>query len=493
MPGPEWADPGRGYLLRPTANVSIEAGGRRLIGGSPHRILTLAPAGAELVARWFAGEPVGPEPAHRELARRLVEADLASATSQASSPVFGLVVIIPVKDDPDGLVATLAALGGSETEPTDGGSKNNVVRRIVIVDDGSQPPVDAAVGVAVDVPVTVLRRSAPAGPGNARNLGSGHGEEPVTVFVDAGVKITTEELQALSRELAVGDTVAVAPRVRSEKRPGRLARYERTWSPLDLGPEPGIVAPGRRISYVPSTCLAVRTSALFESGGFDPDLRFGEDVDLVWRLGRRGWVRYVPDIEVTHPPRTTLAGFVLQRYRYGTAAGPLARRHGGAVAPVSLDKRSALVWAALLVGRLRPAGVVALPATMVVVATLLRRGVPPRHAVRMVTAGWIGVGRGLALSMARTWWPLAVAVTRSRYRTAPLLLVVGWLRRAGRRRSRPDTDRVGPIIDTCTDLTLGVVDDSAYALGVWRGAIRARTVRPLLPDVAAGRRAATGR
>lgn len=482
------------FLLRPTPGVSIDHGGRRLLGGSPQRLVTLSPEGAELVAGWFDGKPVGHGSAHRALACRLVEADIATAEAGQPSAATSLIVVIPVKDDPDGLAATLASLEAAPTPVDQDTSDGNAVHRIVVVDDGSRPAVDPAVGKDVGVPVTVVRRSVSAGPGNARNLGGGHGDEQATVFVDAGVIVTMEQLQALSVELTVGDTVAVAPRVRSEDRPGRLARYERMWSPLDLGSDAGIVGPGRRLSYVPSTCLAVNTSALRACGGFDPDLRFGEDVDLVWRLGSQGWVRYVPGIEVTHPPRSSIAGFIRQRYRYGTAAGPLARRHGRAVAPARLDSRSAVAWTALATGFRPLAGLVAASSTVAYLATVIHHGLPPRRAVRLVTAGWVGTGRGLALSTARTWWPLAlVAATRSRFRPAFRLLALGWLRRLRwrqRRRPTPDGHRTSvcrTFRDAGLDIALGAIDDSAYALGVWRGAAGARTAVPLLPDVAIGR------
>ncbi|MDH5518960.1 MAG: mycofactocin biosynthesis glycosyltransferase MftF [Acidimicrobiia bacterium] len=490
------------FLLWRASNVSVDHDGRRLIGGSPQRIMTLSPSGARLVAGWFTGEPVGPEPAHQALARRLVEADLALPVGQRRGiGTTDLAVVIPVKDDPEGLTATLAAFDNARLRPPEPGSRTAAVSRIVIVDDGSDPPVDPAIGdrLGVSTEFTVVRRSTSAGPGNARNLGVRYVEAPMIVFVDAGVVVTEDQLHTLADELCIGDTVAAAPRVRSEILPTRLARYERTWSPLDLGQEPGLVGPGRRISYVPSTCLAVRTSALIASGGFDPGLRFGEDVDLVWRLGVRGWVRYVPSVEVTHPPRSTLGGFVRQRYRYGTSAGPLSRRHGWAVAPARLDSRSAATWAALVTGFRLPAALIAVSATVVYIASLIRRGVPPRRAARMVTAGWIGTTRGLALSTARTWWPLAaLAATRPRFRLAPCLLIVGWLRRARWRRPvRPNTDRAdaGALFpDLGTELALGVVDDSAYALGVWRGSIRARTMKPLLPHIPIGRsRSATER
>ena len=37
------------------------------------------------------------------------------------------------------------------------------------------------------------------------------------------------------------------------------------------------------------------------SGGFDERLRYGEDVDLVWRIAGLGWrIRYAPEVLVHH-------------------------------------------------------------------------------------------------------------------------------------------------------------------------------------------------
>lgn len=489
-------DSGCSFLLRPTSGVSTDRDGRRLIGGSPLKIVTLTQSGAELVAGWFDGTPVGLEPAHQALARRLVESDLATPLAIEPAPHSDeVLVVIPVKDDPIGLATTLRTLGHTETAGSgaDPGAEIRTARRIVIVDDGSDPVVGPTPGGDIAVPVTVVRRSVAAGPGNARNLGLRAATASTVVFVDAGVIVTADQLQALTAELSVGTTVAVAPRIRSESLPTPLARYERMWSPLDLGSEAGLVGPGRRISYVPSTCLGVRASALVDAGGFDPDLRFGEDVDLIWRLGRQGWVRYVPHIEVTHPPRSTVGGFIRQRYRYGSSAGPLALRHGRAVAPARLDRRTAVAWAALFTGFRRPAALIAGAVSGFHLGTLIRCGVPPRRAFSLVVTGWVATVRGLAMATARAWWPLAViAATRPRYRPAAWLLLGGWLRRVGHRSTATADDGRVPlraiVADTVTDLALGVLDDTAYALGVWRGSIRARTFRPLLPDLRSGRR-----
>jgi GT2 family glycosyltransferase len=99
--------------------------------------------------------------------------------------------------------------------------------------------------------------------------------------------------------------------------------------------------------------MVARRTALDQVAGFDETLRYGEDVDLVWRLIARGWsVRYDPSVAANHSAPSSLASRAARRYRYGTSAGPLARRHGAAVSGPAL---SGLV-APLRVFTLRKAG-----------------------------------------------------------------------------------------------------------------------------------------
>src|SRR5690606_32229620 len=100
---------------------------------------------------------------------------------------------------------------------------------------------------------------------------------------------------------------AAAPRVRGTVTgpgPGSLLeRFEARRGGLDLGPHARRVAPGGQIGYVPSAALLVRRAALPDPP-FEPGLRVGEDVDLVWRLVDAGWsVRYLPAAEVHHEVR----------------------------------------------------------------------------------------------------------------------------------------------------------------------------------------------
>ena len=117
--------------------------------------------------------------------------------------------------------------------------------------------------------------------------------------------------------------------------------------------------------YVPSAALIVRT----ELAHFDEALRYGEDVDLVWRLRDAGWrVVYEPDVIVGHDQHHTLS----RRFRYGTSAEPLRRRHPTRLRHVSfprtrtravarelaargLPRRIALAWTARVSGWKPPA------------------------------------------------------------------------------------------------------------------------------------------
>src|SRR5208283_1334181 len=62
-----------------------------------------------------------------------------------------------------------------------------------------------------------------------------------------------------------------------------LSRYETVRSSLDRGPQEGLVRPGGPIPFVPSAALLVRSAVVTGPDLFDPGLRGGEDVDLVWR------------------------------------------------------------------------------------------------------------------------------------------------------------------------------------------------------------------
>ncbi len=460
-----------GTVLQPDPGLQLRDGGRILFGGAPLRLLRLTQPGATVVRRWFAGEPPPSTPAATALARRLIDAAMVHPSCPAPtgpSPVREVSVVIPVKDDAAGLDLTLASLGRSG--PVEGRSLP-----VVVVDDGSRTPV---VGPgATSPPIRVVRRPRAGGPGVARQRGLAETDTPIVAFVDAGVTMPPEALGRLARWFADPTVVAVAPRVACRPGSDPISRYEQDHSPLDLGPEPAVVGPGRALTYVPSACLLIRRRSLDRVGGFDPDLRYGEDVDLVWRLAEQGTVRYDPEVVVHHPARPSVWALARQRFGYGTSAGPLARRHGRQVAPVQLSPWSALVLLLAVVGRPGLAAGAA-GATAVALARKLRGRLPdPATDAAVLTArGHWWAARSVADAGVRAWWPIPVLAAALGW-GRPLRLV--WALALGRRLWR---SRGGPR-ERLGRVGLATVDDVAYGAGVWVGAGRSRAAWALLPHL----------
>ena len=276
----------------------------------------------------------------------------------------------------------------------------------------------------------------------------------------------------------------VAPRVRSAPGGSALARYEERGSPLDLGPHPSLVGPDRRIAYLPAAALLARRDALLELGGFDESMRFGEDVDLVWRLldaGRR--VRYAPSREVLHRPRPSVAGFARQRAGYGGSAPELVRRHGSAAAPLRASRHSAVIWSGGAV--LGPRAL--LPALAASTAIVARRGTDAesRKALAEVALrGQAGAATHLARVLVREWLPLGLAAApfSRRARRALLLAAVVDLLPVWADAARHDAASPTELLRATA---LQALDRTAYAAGMWGEMARRRDFRALRPSVEA--------
>ncbi len=388
-------------------------------------------------------------------------------------------MVIPAFGRPEGLRTTLDALAGDP----------NPAARVVVVDDGSPDP-EALVGAAAAIGATVVRRAANGGPGPARNTGLAGVTSPLVVFLDVDVVPPAGWLDPLLAHFSDPLVAAVAPRVAARASApggegGGLAQFEQDRSPLDLGPAEARVSPRTRVAYVPTTALVVRREALEAVGGFDEALRFGEDVDLVWRLIEAGRVvRYEPTVVVTHPTRPGPAAWLRQRFDYGRSAAPLARRHPDALAPVSVSAWSAAAWALAAVGH--PVVGAAVAGTAIV--QLPRRlGALPQpwvEGLRLAGGGTWSAWRPLTAATTRAWWPLAVAAafTSRRARRAVLAAavippLVDWWQ--GERS-----------VDPLRYVALRLADDLAYGAGVWVGCATAAHDRaaPSRSGVVAGPR-----
>lgn len=412
-------------MTRFRLDASVRWTGSVVLGGSPLKLFRLTDRGVRVLDRIRAGDDV----ARSRLTESFLDAGVIHPvpTSPGRFGVHDVTVVVPALGRPGHLPAGA-----------------------IVVDDGSKPPL---VGAAVRIEPT-------RGPAAARNAGLDLVTTPLVAFVDTDVDVTPGWLEPILPHFDDDRVALVAPRVRSAPGTGRLARWERRHSPLDLGPGPARVRAGSRVSYVPAAAIVCRTDALRSLGGFDPTLRFGEDVDLVWRLDEAGWrCRYEPGSEVVHAPRPTWRAWARQRIAYGSSAAPLAARHPGALAPVRASRWSLAVWALAASGHPLLGGALSAATG----AALARRlpDLPAATASSLATSGNLRAGAQLATAIRRAWWPVLV-IAAARSRRARGVLVAAAL--AARH-------------------PLAVVDDVAYSLGVWRGVVHGRTLAPLLPDL----------
>lgn len=434
-------------------------GGRLLLGGTPLRAMRVTTAGRKALDALCQGTEESE--AARLLARRLVDAGMAHPRPPRATGPFDVTVVVPVRDRPTELERCLAALGSNAP--------------IIVVDDGSVDA-DAVSSICARYGSTLIRVEPGKGAAAARNTGLARVESEFVAFIDSDCVASSGWLDSLANHFSDPLVGAVAPRIRpvSLASPASvLSRFTAARSPLDLGDAEGAVRPGGRVPYVPTAALVIRRAALARA--FDPELRYGEDVDLVWRLHDAGWrVRYVPDVAVAHVEPSTWLGVLRRRFNYGTSAAPLSHRHPGRLAHAILSPWPTTVTA-LLLGR-RPKSAVALGA--VHGALLARRSHgncnSPAQALQWSAAsvGHTARGAGHAATMFLAPALLAALGSRSTRGAALILLAATpteeWVRRQ-------------PRLDPLRWAAACIVDDVAYGAGVWHGCAAHRTIKPLLP------------
>lgn len=399
-------------------------------------------------------------PTSAALAALLLDLDLADPVPVDGPGTESVTVVVPVRDNADGVSRLLALL--ADRVPC------------IVVDDASG---DASrLAAVVDRHgATLVRLDRNVGPGAARDVGLREVRTPLVAFVDSDVLISADGLAGLTAHFADPGLAAAAPRVRSHGGRRWFERYDDACGSLDLGPVSATIRPWSPVAYVPSACLVARTAML--GTGFDARLRSGEDVDLVWRLQAAGLrVRHVAEVEARHDARTSVRGWLGRKAFYGSSAAALAARHGDKVAPAVLTPVGAAAAAGVLLQRRWSW---ALSAACVARMTWQvgerlpelpagRRAALVRASVRALT----GQTSGLAL---RHWWPLAAVLclrsSRARRAVAVMAVVDGI---SAHRRT-------GAALDPVRFTLARRLDDLAYGAGLWAGAARARSVRCLAP------------
>lgn len=479
-PSPVAADPEArlpdGFVVALAPGASVEDAGRMLVGGYPDTVVQLSDEGAALIRdRRLVVE--GAESA--ALARDLLDAGLAHPVAAELPPVDAseLTVVIPVKDRPAELDRLLRSLGG--------------MTRTIVVDDGSaDPEATARVAAAHGAELVALPES--RGPGAARNAGLREVTSRYVLFVDSDVVVDPGALLALARHFADPAVAVVLPRVlglHEGRETNWLGRYENSRSSLDLGELPSFVHPGAAAPWAPGTCTIDRVEAIRD--GFDETMPVGEDVDLVFRVGLRGWrTRYDPAFVVRHDHRTELRRWLARKTFYASSAHPLNARFPFYVVPSQLTPTDAGLLVAALAQRAWSLPAIAVLSAVSTIRShrrIVAAGRPDadrdvarlRWRVSLVLTGrhLQALALHLASLLVRHWWPVtAVACLFSRRARRAALVAAILDAVVFHRLNRADLDL--PRYAAARRL-----DDLAFGLGWWLGAWRGRSAASLLPDL----------
>ncbi|MGC7101443.1 mycofactocin biosynthesis glycosyltransferase MftF [Amycolatopsis lurida] len=430
-----------------------------LLGGSPLRAVRLSQTAQALVAP--DGRIRARDATSEMLVARLIDGNLADPVLTGSVDPSLLTVVIPVRDRPDQLGRTLDSLRGVHC---------------VVVDDASVAPAAVADVVAVHG-ARLLSLPDNLGPAGARNAGLREVRTPYVAFVDSDVVVDPATLLRLARHFADTRVALVGPLVRNRSRAARprwFERFDEQISSLALGHRACSVRPGAAVAWLPGACLVGRTDLLGD--GFAEDMRVGEDVDFVWRLLDRGHlVRYDPAETVHHDARATVHDWLGRKFYYGTGGAALAARHSGRSAPAVMSPTMALAaWAVLT---RRPWSVPVIVAALAVATRSVARNLPDAPGRRVLAGRLAAKGLGWAIRQEaalalRHWWPLAALLSLRSHTVRRAVVtslfvdaVVAHLEHPGARYA-PASRRL---------------DDIAYGAGLWAGALRARSIRCLLP------------
>lgn len=428
-----------------------------LAGGTPWRLLRLPGSSLEVARRWMGGDVV--RPGEEQFARTLIRQGLLHPIYEHESTLDDVDVVIPVRNNVTSLTSLLVELEGLH---------------VTVVDDGSVKPVLVRECVA-QFGAELVRLERNVGAGGARNAGASATQRPFLCFIDDDVSFSNPRhvLSRLRAQFTDHELGACAPRVRGGEGSSARERFEQRFGPLDMGARSGLVVPNGSVSYVPTACLMVRRDAF--GVGFDEELRFGEDVDFVWRLTDHDWlVRYVADVEVMHRARPNWRRWIQQRAQYGSSSSELAVRHGDRLAPLRADPWTLVAWASLLARNPTIAMRITKVARDALQERLSDQADDPRTLANdVISRTMVRSGAPLSRALVRTYGPLLLLAALHPRLRRPLLgiFAVGTAWRWRHQQLR------------LQDIPLALADDAAYGIGVFLGAWRSRSLTALRPKI----------
>jgi glycosyltransferase involved in cell wall biosynthesis len=261
----------------------------------------------------------------------------ADAAGGASQPIV-VSVVIPTLNAAATVGAALASVraqtypaGAIEILVVDGGS-TDVTLAILAEEARRDPRIRVLGGPGVNCPAALNIGIAEAIGSIVWYLG-GHGEADREYVARAVARLTGD-----ARLGCVGGTIVPVGEGLTA-RSNRIARFS------VFGVGRGVLTTAPTVHDVETVQWgAYRREALLDAGLFDPELQFGEDEELNYRLRRAGWrILYDPSLVIRYVARPTFRSLFRQYRNYGRARVRVVRKHPSFLRPKHLAPAAVVV------------------------------------------------------------------------------------------------------------------------------------------------------
>ena len=227
-----------------------------------------------------------------------------------------LSVIIPTYNRAEMLKKCLEALAGQDY-PEDR-------YEIIVIDDGSQQPMEPVVRPFRESMTTALIFQENQGPASARNRGARQAKGDFLLFTDDDCVPRPNWLSAMADQIISKPNTIVAGRTPS----GFRDHLFPVASELIAEYFKRILASGAGPGFATTNNLAISVPDFRQLDGFNPRLRQGEDRDFCYRAKTSGYqLFYTEDAVVDHYHALTFGQFFMLHVGYGRGSCQFHRLH----------------------------------------------------------------------------------------------------------------------------------------------------------------------
>ncbi|MGB9442366.1 MAG: mycofactocin biosynthesis glycosyltransferase MftF [Desulfobacterales bacterium] len=385
-------------------------------------------------------------------------------------------VIIPVRNRPDDIAACLQALKRL-AYPDD-------KLEIIVVDDAST---DQTPDVVSHFAVRLIPLKQHKQASHCRNLAARHTRGDILAFIDSDCLAGSAWLRELVPAFKDAQLGALGGVVDSYFNANGLDRYEKVKSSLSVSSWFKRSQKNDPFFYLPACNLLVRRRLFLELGGFKEELVVGEDVDLCWRIRKRGYqIEYRPEGRVYHKHRNKVFSFCRRRFEYGTSEPLLNKLHPEKIKKLCFPLMTSLFWAGIILSIIpgyRPlfaiSGAAVVADTIKMFLKIRRRDIPIKVS-------------SLLLSVLRSYLAFFyhIASFVSRYYLFPSLIILPIVPSVSTvflmlHLVAGTVDYVikKPRLNMVSFLFYFSLEQLSYQLGVWWGCFKNICFRPINPTI----------